>query len=147
MMDGGSVPAQGHQKAGLNRRTSISQLQKSSAGGRLSTAEKTDLWYLKLGLAISPSLLLWRPEWCKAPGSFDQKYSFHKRFCRSKWEAEGRFAKAHGVPSKRKIRLKLCLGTGFIGVLWIVEYYRLFVKTCRAELSAGSRFWHGQGAS
>lgn len=58
MMDGGSVPAQGHQKEGLNCRTSISQLQKSIAGGRLSTAEKTDLWYLKLGLAISPSLLL-----------------------------------------------------------------------------------------
>lgn len=44
VMDGRSVPAPGHQDEGLNCRMFISQLLKSSAGGRLSTAEKTDPW-------------------------------------------------------------------------------------------------------
>lgn len=46
-MNGGSVPAHGHQKEGLNCQISIFELQKSSAGGWLSTAEKTEPWYLQ----------------------------------------------------------------------------------------------------
>lgn len=144
-MDGGSVPVREHQKDGLKCRLSISQLQKSSAAGQLSTAEKNRA-------TVSPdqgwlSALFCCSERYEAPGPFVQKHSSCKKFCSSKWEAGGHFAKAHGVPSKRKICLGLCLGSGFIGVLWAAEYYRLLWKTCGAELSTGSRFWHGQGAS
>lgn len=144
-MDGGSVPVHEHQKDGLNCRLSISQLQKSSAAGQLSTVEKNRA-------TVSPdqgwlSALFCCSEWCEAPGPFVQKHSSCKKFCSSKWEAGGHFAKAHGAPSKRKICLGLCLSSGFIGVLWAAECYRLLLKTCRAELSTGSRFWHGQGAS
>lgn len=145
MMDGWSVPDS-------KRRSELQNVHLLSPEVKCRWSAK-HCW--KNRPMVSPSqgwlsalfLLLWRPEWYKAPGLFVQKYSFCKRFCSSKWEAEGHFAKAHGVPSKRKICLKLCLGTGFIGVLWIVEYYRLLLKTCGAELSAGSRFWYRQGAS
>lgn len=79
-------------------------------------------------------------------GLLFRKYSLCKRFCSSKWEAEGHFA--HGVPSKRKICLKLCLGLGFIVSITLdCEYYKLLSKTCRAELSAGFTFWCRQRAS
>lgn len=144
-MDGGSAPVHGHQKDGLNCRISISQLHKSCAAGQLSTAGKNRA-------LVSPdqgwlSALLCCSEYYKAPGSFVQKHSCCKKFCSSKWEAGGHFAKAQGAPSKRQICSGLCLSSGFIGVLWAAEYYRLLLKTCRAELSTGSRFWHGQGAS
>lgn len=42
------------QKEGLNYRMSISYLQKSSAGGQLSTAEKTDPWYLQVRAGYQP---------------------------------------------------------------------------------------------
>lgn len=46
-------------------------------------------------------------------------------FCSSKCEAE-HFA--HGAPSKRKIHLKLCLGTGIIALLWTVSITGCFWK-------------------
>lgn len=97
-------------------------------------AEKTDPQWLQVGPPICPFLLLWRPNCVRHLDPLFRKLEI------SQQQVGGRRTFCPWAPSKRRTCLKLRLGTGLL-------VYELLLKTCRAELSAGFRFWHRQGAT